>query len=167
MLPLLIVLTTTVFQQIFSELANKHLDPIGVAIGNRLLLLICLFLIAGMCSLALFYFSVLTQKDQGVSRSVGHESLPIPDKKQSEKEIRQSHERLLKNLSGGEKRMLQRYFDDDTKTQMFHVSDGGPAGLASRGILFNPSSYVYGVEVSYNISEWAWEMLKENPKYLT
>ena len=80
--------------------------------------------------------------------------------------MRERRIQLLKNLSGAERRILKSYLDGDTKSQRFHIASGNAAGLATKGILFCPSNIMFMQEVSYNITEWVWEYLKEHPKLL-
>ena len=159
-------------EAIFSEVSNQYLDPIAKAIGGKLLLLICLLLLCGILSLAWISWPLLKTKTQEARELAEIPQTPTQDIRgavehiPTEKEIHDARIRLLENLSGGEKRMLKRYFEKDTKSQMFHISDGGAAGLARKGILFYPTPAGYGVEIALNIHEWAWETLKDNPKYL-
>ncbi len=58
--------------------------------------------------------------------------------------------------------------DNDTKTRSFSLRNGVAMGLKSYNVLYISSNITRGLKlmVPFNIQPWAWEMLKENPKYL-
>jgi hypothetical protein len=165
LLPSLLIIPTTLvtifIESLYSWLTGEYLNDLHKVISYKLLLQICLFLLAGI--IALIY--IVLQKD---SKNI------IPQNKnkasqslqKSEKDILEERIRLLKNLSGDEKGVLKSYFKKDTKSQIYDVSDGIVAGLARKEILFHATSYGFGDEMSCNIEEWAWEYLKEHPQLL-
>ena len=110
------------------------------------------------------YHPVPINKDESITLKT--EPVNRKSEKEFERELQECRVKLLKNLSGSEKRMLKSYFEKDTKSRMCHVADGGVTGMVGKGILFCPSEYRYGVQAAFNITEWAWEYLKEHPKLL-
>ena len=71
----------------------------------------------------------------------------------------------LKNLSRSEKLTLREFTARDAKTHILSIFDPDARGLASEGILRILGDYP-DYKAMYKIEEWAWKMLKENPKYL-
>lgn len=148
-------LIATIGTTIFSEITQRWSDSFGAIIGYKLLLLTILALIATVVALLIH------------NRS--EESLvPLPPTagKLSEKEIRAKREHLLKNLSDDEKILLRRYIDGKTKTLKLGLYNGTATGLVSQGILFTSSSFSIDFDANFNLSNWAWEILKDNPKFL-
>lgn len=164
---LLTTLIVTAFQLLADELLTSFSNTVGQAVGYKILLLTILLLIGGLWSIALWARnSDATQAEFPVFLGEKPQSDAIVRQLGNPSAEREHHEKLLKNLSGEEKKVLLRYIEQDTKTQMFWVADGVSAGLAKKNILFVAAEVTYNNEVAHNIEEWAWEMLKEKRQYL-
>jgi hypothetical protein len=93
--------------------------------------------------------------------------------KKERKARKEIQERLqsLHNLTSSEKKILNYYIKGDTKTQ-FLSANGVVGGLQTKGILYQSSQFgrvgwsYEAPDFSFNISDWAWNYLKENPKLL-
>jgi hypothetical protein len=177
----LLWLLSQIAQSLLTDIPNNFYDQLGILLGYKTLLRIGTLLLTATLSLLILYYSKHSKAKEPINdipikpdhniidknpNPAIDKSLHTNDPRLVEKEIQEGRIRLLKNLSGGEKRILKGYFEKDSKAQMFHLADGGAAGMVAKGILFCPTQYGYGVETAYNITEWAWEYLKEHPKLL-
>jgi hypothetical protein len=70
----------------------------------------------------------------------------------------------LHALTVDERRILLRYVENETRTQIFHDAPdlGAAQGLADDGVLYRPDVAPNGVAVTYNIQEWAFAYLSQN-----
>ena len=77
------------------------------------------------------------------------------------------HATHLKELSPGEKTILRRYVDNDTRTQELNISDGVAQGLVGKKILIRTSTLGDATGwFDHNIQPWAWNYLKKHPQFL-
>ena len=76
-------------------------------------------------------------------------------------------QKMFERLTRAEKDILLLYIVNGTKTNRFPISDGVVGGLMQKGVLFVSSNI--GDELSgfpYNITDVAYDYLRENPKLL-
>ncbi|MBZ5634481.1 MAG: superinfection exclusion B family protein [Acidobacteriia bacterium] len=71
------------------------------------------------------------------------------------------HERLEK-LTVHEKHMLQYYLCEDSRTVHFDISDGNTGPLLRSGILQPGAPYTNGAVAAFNITDEAWDYLREH-----
>lgn len=73
-------------------------------------------------------------------------------------------QKRLHALTVDERRILLRYVENDTRTQIFFDAPdlGAAQGLADDGVLYRPDVAPNGVAVTYNIQEWALAYLNRN-----
>ena len=77
------------------------------------------------------------------------------------------HTKQLKTLSSTEKKVLKKYFDQDTQSLQLGSMDGIAGGLVAKNILFRSSSLgTADAYFAYNIQPWAWVYLKKHPELL-
>jgi len=73
----------------------------------------------------------------------------------------------LKNLTKKEKKALQAYISQGTKTARWNVDSGVIAGLVGNSVLYRASKYGNAVGgFAFNISDWAWAYLLDHPEYI-
>jgi hypothetical protein len=78
----------------------------------------------------------------------------------------------LSELTNDEKRLLQMYYLKKTKTMLLDPGSGIVRGLEIAGILFRTSELggysvdVSGLAFSYNVTDWAWKKINENPEII-
>lgn len=78
------------------------------------------------------------------------------------------HSQRLRDLSPGEKDMLKRFVDQDTRSQDLNISDGVAQGLVRKRILIRVSNLGdAGGWFAHNIQPWAWNYLKKHPDLLS
>ena len=71
----------------------------------------------------------------------------------------------INNLTPDEKRVLQEYTGNNTRTAYFDVNDGVVRGLEHEGIIYRSSDVSKRFTLfSYNVQPWAWEYLNNNPE---
>ena len=73
----------------------------------------------------------------------------------------------LRNLTREEKKALQAYIRKGSKTARWNITSGVICELVAQGVLF--LSARVGDEISghaFNISDWAWDYLKQNPSLI-
>lgn len=77
------------------------------------------------------------------------------------------YSKQLKTLSSTEKKVLKKYFDQDTQSLQLGSMDGIAGGLVAKNILFRSSSLgTADAYFAYNIQPWAWVYLKKHPELL-
>ena len=87
--------------------------------------------------------------------------------KYDEKKELESLFQRLENLSENEKNFLSHYIEKNTKTRSAEISDGTANGLSHMKIIYRSSSVSQGfTSFPWNIQDWAWKYLKENPSCL-
>lgn len=76
--------------------------------------------------------------------------------------------RYLHTLTLGEKEVLRRFINKNTKTQRLDDTSGVVQGLAAMNIIGRASNITLSVrpEFDYNIQPWAWDYLKKHPNLL-
>ena len=74
--------------------------------------------------------------------------------------------RKLHHLSSSERQVLKTFIEQDTKTQMFKVTDGIVGGLERAGMLYRASDWMKGSRIAFNMSDWVWDYLKKHPYLL-
>ena len=154
--PFLIFVTATIFQELFSLIDDRNFEYLGTKIGYKGLVLTCLFLICGLASLWIHF---TTQSKQTPAENLTNNNQP---RNKSETK----HDQILQNLSSDEKRLLRQYITKDVKVLKLFFGNGTAHGLVKQGILFTSPSYSLDINYNFNLSEWTWKKLKENPKLL-
>lgn len=80
---------------------------------------------------------------------------------------KQNMQGFLKQLTNDEKELLQKYLTENKRTQYIDISDGVVNGLVAKKLVYRASSVGgYMTSFAYNIQDIAFNILKENPKYL-
>jgi small basic protein len=74
--------------------------------------------------------------------------------------------RLLQELTEAEKTYLRKYFEEQTRTQSFYITDGVVTGLCSKRILIAPRLTSFGTLADFNMARWAWHHLLAHPDLL-
>ncbi len=73
----------------------------------------------------------------------------------------------LRQLTPAEKRILQQYIRENTRTQTLNFMDGVVAGLAQAGIIYRSANVgTADGSFAYNVQPWAWKQLQDDPKLL-
>lgn len=73
----------------------------------------------------------------------------------------------LQKLTEPEKQILRYYFALNTRSNFLRHQDGVVAGLAAMGVIYLASRTGTLTEgFAYNISDYAWKLIKENPVLL-
>lgn len=72
----------------------------------------------------------------------------------------------LKDLTKEEKKILKSYLDQDTRSHLFNMTNGVVQGLVHEKILYQSTSMMSGITISYNIQPWAWRYIRKNKKIL-
>jgi hypothetical protein len=153
--------------ELFSSASQKWADSLAQLIGGKILLLTCLFLIAGLMS----FYILLRSQSKYRPLEIVQSDLSKSVEKLDGTEIIRSRENLLCNLAKDEKTLLLSFLNKDTKCINISNQNTAAISLQSRGILyFAPQvtnmNHMLKSYIIYCISDWAWEMLKESPKYL-
>ena len=76
--------------------------------------------------------------------------------------------RRLRELTDPEKRVLQRFIANGTKTEYLEAADGIVCSLERNGILFRSAElgtwgYTGPPIFSYNLQDWVWKEIIDNP----
>lgn len=82
-------------------------------------------------------------------------------------EAQAKRQRYLETLTIQEKQLLCGYLLTGSKTQNLQFDDGVVRGLERVGIIYLASELgtIYGC--AYNISQWAWKYINQNPRLIT
>lgn len=90
----------------------------------------------------------------------------IQNKYQEGNNLRMLQKRLH-SLTDGEKRILEHYINNQTRSQYLSMLDGVVNGLELENIIFRSSNVARGVDRwAYNIQPWAWEYLNKHRNLL-
>ncbi|MDP2885953.1 MAG: super-infection exclusion protein B [Ignavibacteria bacterium] len=160
--PIMVAAVTMIATEIFSTASQKWADSLGGVIGYKLLILTCLFLAAGMVSM---YILQSSRVQIDGAQPDAHNPVP-PVSQPSESEIRKRRERLLHNLAEDEKETLRLFIEGNKKCIRITYGYGSVASLMRNGILYVVNQVSVHGTLEYSISDWAWEELRDNPKYL-
>ncbi len=164
LLPPILWFIGMLIEKIFSLINDNQFQTFGSLFGYKTLLLIILLLLSVIISLLIF----LSRSKLEIKTSPEiHANIQQLSDQPSDSDLRKLRDRLLSNLSLDEKKFLRLYIDGDTKNVRSDFTASGTANtLVSQGILYLPQQVSIQGSVSYSIHVWAWEMLKNNPKYL-
>jgi hypothetical protein len=156
--PLLIPFITIIGTELFSSVTQKWGDSIIQVIGGKIILLICLFLIAGILSLYILLKNSTKLSIQTIQPQVSNSY--------NESDIRKRRESLIRNLGEDEKDTLRLFINGKKKNIKITIGYGNVSSLLSNGIINRITQITVGGMVEYTISDWAWEMLNKHPDYL-
>jgi cytoskeletal protein RodZ len=153
------------------DITNEVYSSVGKLITYKWLINIILILILGIILIIYHYRNSAKREIKEILESqkvLTDSTIPKEEEELDPKEIEETYKYILKNLSKDEKELLREFMDNDTKTRSFSLRNGVAMGLKSYNVLYISSNITRGLKlmVPFNIQPWAWEMLKENPKYL-
>ncbi len=80
------------------------------------------------------------------------------------KRQRTAGEKRLRNLTPEERSVLAGYILRNTRTQQLRIGSGVVAGLEHEDIIYRSTSFGKLDGFAYNIREWAWDYLQQNPQ---
>jgi hypothetical protein len=161
-LSLLLWLITTTGQGLYTWILEAHSDSLSSTIPYKQLFQISLLILLGLIAFAFYHIKkVRSLTSKSVPISGGTAKPIIPNEETNKKRLK-----LLQNLSKDEKEYLKKYIDDKTATRKSHFDNGVPSGLQTKGILFCPNPLMYYNMITYNISDWAKEILIQKPSLL-
>jgi len=87
--------------------------------------------------------------------------------KVSTKRVVRAGKTRLKNLTQQEKKILNGFISNQTRTWSLDFTDGVVSGLESYKIIYRAGNMSNGgTYFSYNIQPWAWEYLNKHPELL-
>lgn len=72
----------------------------------------------------------------------------------------------LRRLTPPEKRVLARFFTEQTRTLTFDYRDGIVGTLVSAGILYRPVNVGKLDRFPVSVQSWAWDLLLQHPELL-
>ena len=78
-----------------------------------------------------------------------------------------SLKKRLGNLTVEEKKILNAYISNQTRTQVLDLENGIVNGLIQEGIIYRVSPIVRVTLTACNIQPWAWDFLNENKHLLS
>lgn len=88
-------------------------------------------------------------------------------KKYRKRELRKQRIDRLHRLTPSEKKILRGYLKNRTRTQQLNVMDGDVRSLVNAGIIHQASALgELRTGWAFNIREWAWDYLHQNPELL-
>jgi hypothetical protein len=146
---------------LFGWLNNDMILQIGEFLGYKFLLSLVLVLIF----VIIYQYSCnrlnkLYESSETASNSIQEPISP------TESEIKKYRERLLQNLAEDEKETLRLFIDKKKKNIRITYGYGNVSSLLSNGIIYTINQVSVNGTIEYLISDWAWEMLNNNPMYL-
>lgn len=158
-----------IISSFYVSLTDEVYLYIGKYIGYKWLINIILLLVLIIFLIKYYYKKTYHSSiEKELSKINLSENQNEIEKELSPKEVEETYKYILKNLSREEKELLKEYIDNDTKTRRFSINNGVAMGLKSMNVLYISSniSRSPAMKFPFNLQPWAWEMLKENPKYL-
>ena len=73
----------------------------------------------------------------------------------------------LRDLTEDEKAVLRGYIENNSRTRNLEMNDGVTSSLVSAGIIYQASKVSRGLLwFPYNVQQWSWDYLRENPDVL-
>ena len=156
-LAIIILLLPTIFGWVRDDLVLQ----IGEFFGYKTLLILPIILI-----LVIIYQKLSNRLDRSY---ISSETINNSEEKPTyptESEIKKNRERLLRNLAEDEKETLRLFIDGKKKNIRITYGRGNVSSLMSNGIIYTINQVSVHGTFEYLISDWAWEMLNNNPKYL-
>lgn len=153
------------------DITNDVYSFVGEFITYKWLINVLLILVLGILLIIYHYrnYSKRGGKEILDNQNTFSESKILKEEKELDQvQIQFRNKRILANLSKDEKELLREYINNDTKTRTFSIQNGTAMGLKAYNVLYMSSNITRGRSLMFpfNIETWAWEMLKENPKYL-
>lgn len=160
--PIMVAVVTIVAAEIFSTASQKWADSLGSFFGHKMLILMCILLAAGMLSMYILQSSRLPTDDA----QSDPQNPVLPESQPSESDIKERSEKILRNLAEDEKETLRLFIEGNKKCIRITYGYGSVASLMRNGILYVVNQVSVHGTIEYSISDWAWEYLRDNPKYL-
>ncbi|MBU2492647.1 MAG: superinfection exclusion B family protein [Bacteroidetes bacterium] len=159
-LSIILGLILLLFPSLFQWITDDTIHQIGDFLGYKVLLTLLLILILLLVYQYFMHRLVLLE-------NVSYDSTATENVNQtSEAEQKKLRIKLLSNLAEDEKKTL-RIFIDGNKKQIRATYGRVPVeSLIANGVIFIAPQLSVGGTISYSISDWAWEILRDNPKYL-
>lgn len=77
--------------------------------------------------------------------------------------VKAHHRRALRTLSPVERELLHKFVINKGGSIYFRLDEGVAMGLVHKGVLFRPVESGTRPMVPFNVSQWAWDTLQENP----
>jgi hypothetical protein len=144
-----------------SQFSDHSYEILGKWIGYRWL--VTLVVISGLSTLGcLVAWFILNHK---LTHLKAEDPLPKPiQPKQGKSETQVQRENLFKFLTLDEKKILAEYVKQDKKSIVFQRGPDGMVTLINNDIIVTTNYLDFGPYREYTISQWAWEMLKQNPQ---
>lgn len=170
---LLTFLTTLIgilIANLMSWLPHNFYDNVGNAIGYKWLLTIGLILSLSLIFSIIYYRFKIQHLSLIMNKPLEVESINKPisvaSEKINERELLKEKKKILKNLADGEKELLRKMLNENKRSDRFSIFNNTVNGLVAIGILFQSSPHIVRYQSTFTISDWAWEMLKEDKAYL-
>ncbi|MFN0157244.1 MAG: super-infection exclusion protein B [Bacteroidota bacterium] len=144
-------------EDLFHWFDDTYSERLSDIVPYRYLLKSCLLLLCLLLALIIRHFT----KPRHAVEQITAVKKSVPTRV----DLENSRKRLLENLSGMEKQLLREYISRDVKTLTLNTDSMTIKSLKMNGILLATTS-TYDYEAQYTISNWAWDMLRLNPRLL-
>ena len=146
---------------LFGWVSNDLLFQIGNFLTYRVLLTLPLLLLIVLLYQYLSYRLKLMNYIQDSKNQI-----MTPQEKPTNVEIKKRRIMLLSNLAEDERETLRLFINGKKKNIRITYGFGNVSSLLENGIILLSPQVSIHETVEYQISEWAWQMLNENPQYL-
>ena len=132
------------------------------------------FLVLGLQPIVSFIYTKITDKiEQQKKRETAEARIQTEIKEEEARKIAQlkEAEKNIRGLTGDEKAILIYFLQNNTRTQDLDYQNGNVTRLTNLGFVCRASNVSYGgrrgsFTFPYNISDWAWGYIQENPEVL-